>query len=107
MSTKAPSKIYYDHNNPGFISEVERFLKRARQLYVPGTTQEAVQEYLRREQAYTLHKPASRRLTRNHIYVVEINTQLQADLADIKGIARQNGEMRNFFTVIDVFSKFA
>ena len=29
------------------------------------------------------------------------------DLADMQGIAKQNGGMRNFLTVIDVFSKFA
>ena len=36
-----------------------------------------------------------------------IDAQWQADLADMQGIARQNGGMRYLLTVIDVFSKFA
>ena len=65
-----------------------------------------VEEYLRFEQAYTLHKPARRRFTRNHTYVEGINAQWQADLADMQGIARQNGGMKYLLTVIDIFSKF-
>ena len=63
--------------------------------------------YLRGEQAYTLHKPARRHYKRNPIYVSGIETQLQADLADTQAIARQNNGMRYLLTVIDVFSKFA
>ena len=36
-----------------------------------------------------------------------IDAQWQADLADMQGIARQNGGLRYFFTVLDVFFKFA
>ena len=36
-----------------------------------------------------------------------IDAQWQADLADMQGIAMQNGGMRYLLTVIDVFSKFA
>ena len=63
--------------------------------------------YLRGEQAYTLHKPARRHYKRNPIYVSKIDTQMQADLADTQALARQNNGMRYLLTVIDVFSKFA
>ena len=106
MSAEVLSKIYHDPKDPGSLGGVERLLRRARQLHVPGVTRQTVQEYLRSEQAYTLHKPARRRFTRNHTYVAGIDAQLQADLADMQGIARQNGGMRYIFTVIDVFSKF-
>ena len=107
MSAKALSKIYHDPKDPGSLGGVERLLRRAKQLHVPGATQQTVKEYLRSEQAYTLHKPARRRFTRNHPYVAGIDAQWQADLADMQGIARQNGGMRYLLTVIDVFSKFA
>ena len=107
MSTKARSKIYHNPKDPGSLDGVERFLQRARQLHVPGVTRKMVQEYLKSEHANTLHKPARRRFIRNHTYVAEIDDQWQADLADMQGIARQNGGMRYFLTVIDVFSKFA
>ena len=107
MSAEVLSKIYHDPKDPGSLGGVEQLLRRARQLHVPGVTRKTIQEYLRSEQAYTLHKPGRRRFTRNHTYVAGIDAQWQADLADMQGIARQNGGMRYILTVIDVFSKFA
>ena len=109
MSAEAISKICHNPKDPGSFGGVERLLQRARQLHVPGVTRNTVQEYLKSEQAYTLHKPARRRFTRNHtyLYVAEINAQWQADLADMHSIARQNGGIRYLLTVIDVFYKFA
>ena len=54
---------------------------------------QTIQEYLKSEQAYTLHKPALRRFTRNHTCVAGIDDQWQADLVDMQSIARQNGIM--------------
>ena len=107
MSAEVLSQIYHDPNDPGSQGSVERLLWRARQLHVPGVTRKTVQEYLRSEQPYTLHNPSRRRFTRNHTYVAGSDAQWQADLADMQGIARQNGGMRYILTVIDVFSKFA
>ena len=106
MSAEVLSKIYHELKDPGSLGGVKRLLRRARQLHVPGVTRKSVQKYLRKKQAYTLHKPARRRFTRNQTYVARIDAQLQADLADMQGIARQNGGMRYILTVIDVFSKF-
>ena len=106
MSADSLRKIYHDPKDPGSLGGVERLLQRARQLHVPGVTRKTVQEYLQSEQAYTLHKPARRRFTRNHTYVAGIDAQWQADLDDMQGIARPNGGMRYLLTVIDVFSKF-
>ena len=107
MSAEVLSKIYHDPKDPGSLGGVERLLRRAKQLHVPGVTRKSVQEYIRSEQAYTLHKPARRRFTRNHTCVAGIDAQWQTDLAHMQGIAKQNGGMRYLLTVIDVFSKFA
>ena len=104
MSANVLSKIYHDSKDSGSLGVVERLWRRARQLHVPGVTQKSVQEYLRSEQA--LHKPARRQFTRNHTYVAGIDAQWQTNLADMQGIAKQNGGMRYLLTVIDVFSKF-
>ena len=107
MSAEVLIRINHDPKDSGSLGGVERLLRRARQLHAPGTTRTKVEKYLRSEQAYTLHKPARRRFTRNHTYVAGIDAQWQADLADMQGIAKQNGGMRYLLTVIDVFSKFA
>ena len=93
--------------DPGSLGVVERLLRRARQLHVPGVTRKSVQEYLRSVQAYTLHKPTRRRFTRKHTKIAGIDAQWQTDLADWQGIAKQNFTMRYLLTVIDVFSRFA
>ena len=80
---------------------------RAQELNVPNVTRQAVIQFLKGEQAYTLHKPARRRYVRNRTYVAGIDAQWQADLADMQAIARQNGGARYLLTVIDVFSKYA
>ena len=86
MSDEVLSRIYHDPKDPGSLGGVERLLRRARQLHTLGVTQKKVEKYLRSEQAYTLHKPARRRFTRNHTYVTRIDAQWQADLADMQGI---------------------
>ena len=70
-------------------------------------TRSAIGDYLRGQQAYTLHKPAWRKYKRNKTYVAGIDAQWQADLADMQGLASQNDGMRYIQTVIDVFSKYA
>ena len=107
MSAETLSIIYHHPKYSGSFCNVEPHLRRARQLNVPNATRLMVQKYLRSDQAYTLHKPERRRFTRNHTYVAGIDAQWQAKKADMQGIARQNGGMRYFLTVIDVFFKFA
>ena len=107
MSAVVLSKIYHDPKDPGSLGGVERLLRRVRQLHLPGVTRKSVKEYLRSEQAYSLHNPVRRQLTRNHTYVAGIDAQWQTDLADMQGIAKQNGGMRYLLTLIDGFSKFA
>lgn len=105
--TSSLDKIYHTPGDPGSLGGVNRLLKRAQQLKVPGASKKTVESYLKSQQAYTLHKPARRHYIRNKIYVAGIDAQWQADLADMQGIARQNDGMRYILTVIDVFSKFA
>ena len=100
-------KIYSTPDDPGSLGGAERLFKRAKELRVRGVTRASVAEYLRGQQAYTLHKPARRHYKRNKTYVAGIDAQWQADLADMQGVARQNDGMRYILTIIDVFSKFA
>ena len=107
MSALAPSKIYHNSKDPGFLGGVLRLLRRARQHHVRGISWQKVKEYVISEQAYTLHMPARRWFTRNHINVTMIDAQWEAHLTEMQGIARQNGGIKYFITLIDEFSRFA
>ena len=100
-------ELYYSTDDTGSYGGVERLYRRAVEDQVPHITRNAVREFLSRQRAYTLYKPARRHFPRNRIYVGSIDKQWQADLADMVGLQRDNNGNRYILTVIDVFSKFA
>ena len=76
-------------------------------IKVSYITRNAVSDFLSRQRAYTLHKPARRHFPRNRIYVGSIDKQWQAELADMVGLQRDNNGNRYILTVLDVFLKYA
>lgn len=104
---EALKELYYSVDNTGPYGGVERLYRSAVAAHVPNISRDAVREFLSRQRAYTLHKPARRHFTRNRTYVGKIDKQWQADLADMVGLTRDNGGHRYILTVIDIFSKFA
>ena len=106
--TRAKLKeIYYNPEDPGSYGGVDRLYKRVKELGVDGVKRADVQSFLRDQRAYTLHKPSRKNYRRNPTLVKGIDTQWQADLADMQGLSHQNGGIKFLLTVIDVFSKFA
>ena len=105
MNTLA--EIYHSPGDPGSLGGAERLFRRAKELHIPGVTRQSVREYLKGEQAYTLHRPRRRHFERNPTYVAGIDAQWQADLCDMQALSRQNGGDRYILTVIDIFSKYA
>ena len=98
--------LYHNPASPGAYGGIDR-LYRAIKQQQPDVRREEVEEFLRSEYAYSLHRPARKRFTRNKTYVQGIDAQWQADLADMHGLSRHNGGYKYLLTVIDVFSKFA
>ena len=70
---------------------MKRLYCRAVEAKVPNISRNAVREFVSRQRAYTLHKPARRHFIRNRIYIGSIDQQWQADLADMVGFERDNG----------------
>ena len=105
-------ELYNSADDTGSYGGVERLYRRAVEDQGPHITRNflsvhAVRDFLSRQRAYTLHKPARRHCPRNPIYVGSIDKQWQADLADMVGLQRDNNGNRYMLTVIDVFSKYA
>ena len=75
--------------------------------FLKGVRYKDVQDWLRGESTYTLHKPIRRRFKRRKTIVGGIDYQWQADLADMQHLAKQNNNKKYLLCVIDVFSKFS
>ena len=97
-------EIYYKAEDPGSYGGVERLYQSAKNK---GISRDQVKDFLSRQHAYTLHKPARRHFTRNRTYVSGIDKQWQVDLADMQGLARKNGGIKYLLACIDIFSKYA
>ena len=55
---KQLDELYYNAQDPGSYGGVTRLLKRALEKRIEGINRKVVQEYLRDQQAYSVHKPA-------------------------------------------------
>ena len=98
----AYANVYYDASHPAGYGSVDA-LRRA----VPGATTESARDWLRGEDAYTLHKPARRRYERDPIVVEGIDDQWAADLLDVQAIADSNDGYKYLLTIVDTLSKKA
>lgn len=103
---KQLNNLYYAAGDPGSYGGAERLFKRAQELGIP-VTRETVNNYLKDQLAYSLHKPARRKFVRNHTYVANIDQQWQADLADMQALASENNGYHYILTCIDILSRFA
>ena len=104
--TRQLANIYYASGDPGSYGGAERLFRRAREIGI-AASRKRVDQFLRAQQAYTLHRPVRHRFIRNKTYVAHIDQQWQADLADMQQLSSENNGFRYLVTCIDVLSKFA
>ena len=95
------AKVYYDVTNPGSFGGVHRLWKEV------GGSKEDVENWLKTQDTYTLHRPARKKFKRNKILVAGLDDQWEADLVDVHGIAKVNNNYKFLLTVIDSLSKYA
>jgi hypothetical protein len=98
--------LYYAAGDPGSYGGAERLFKRAKELGIPANRR-TVNDYLTKQLAYSLHKPARHKFVRNHTYVANVDQQWQADLADMQAIAHDNDGYHYILTCIDILSRYA
>lgn len=91
---------YYNPRLPGSYSGA-----RALHARVKPTSYSGVTNWLRSQDAYTLHKTPRRRFLRRKTIVSGINEQWQCDLIDLSSLKAHNSGMTFVLTAIDVFSK--
>lgn len=100
------SEIYYDSaNQAGFSSKLK--LWHEARLINQNISSRDVDDWLRGQLVYTLHRDVRRNFLRNKIIVSEIDELWQADLVDLQEFKNKNAGHGYILTIVDVFSKFA
>lgn len=99
------ARIYYDPRNPASLGGAGRLTSEKIRLNV-SARKNAI-EWLRGQDAYTIHRTARKRFPRRQTIVSGMNEQLQTDLIDVQKYKESNDGYRFILTAIDVFSKKA
>ena len=92
---------YFNPSTPSSFSGLYSFLKTVKK------EKDKINENIKSEDTYNLHKPLRKNFNRSKVIVSGINDTWQVDLVDVTKIAKENRGMKFLLTVIDVFSKFA
>ena len=64
-----------------------------------------VRTWLEQEEAYTMHKPVTKRFLRNPYTVSNLTDVWECDLLDVQSLATYNDMHRYILSVTDIFSK--
>ncbi len=92
-------EAYYDPKHPGSLAGVDKFYRAQ-----THATKDEVEEWLRGEESYTLHKPVRYRFPRNKVIVSGIDAQWDADLMDM---SHQPDDGYHYLLVaIDIWSHY-
>ena len=98
--------LYRDPTFSGSFSGRKRFYKAVKDKY-PGAkiTQKQVDEYLKRDDSYTLHRPAKKPATFRRVFTKRIGYLYQIDLVDMRKFKSVNKGYSWIIVCIDTFSK--
>ena len=99
-------QLYYNPKSPAAYAGEQALYKLAKQSSKKVKLQD-VRDWLRKQQTYTLHKSICKKFLRRKTVVAGIDTQWQADLADLSKLSKSNDKHRYLLCIIDVFSKYA
>ena len=100
------SKLYSDLKSPNSYGGIQSLLKNARKIN-PSITINDVNEFLKSEKAYTLHKLTPKKFLRRKILSPEPGVIASCDLADMSSLSRYNNGNKYILVFIDIFSRFA
>src|SRR5436190_564015 len=95
-------KLYYDPSHYAGYSAMDNLTRAAK----PKFTRNQVGEWLKSQDAYTLHRPVRRKFPRLHYNVTNIDDLWEADLIELRNLENYNDGYSYLLTIIDVLSKF-
>jgi len=96
-------KAYYNPENDCGYAGAYRLVNKNRK----NINKNVIYEWLKSQDAYTLHKPVHRKFPRLHYNVDDIDSLWEADLIDLKSLKSYNNQYQYLLCCIDVLSKYA
>ncbi len=82
-------KLYYSTDSPACYAGVTKLYNEAKKK-LPQIKVKDVQDFLSKQETYTLHRPVKRRFPRNRIVTAGLDVDWQADLADLAKLKQYN-----------------
>ena len=101
------NRIYYDVKHPASYSSAPKLLKAVRREGREDVKLKDIEEWLRGQDAHTLHKPVRYNYPRNRVIVEGIDHQWDVDLMDMINLSKYNDGFAYVLIAIDVFSRYA
>lgn len=102
--SEALKRAYYSLDSASCYSGADKIYKAAKLLNAE-ITREDVEDYLIRQRTYTLYKPVVRKFKRLRTKPNGLNTDWQADLADMRRFSEHNQGYCYFLVCVDVLSR--
>ena len=98
-------KIYYDFNyESAYTNSFNTLYKEAKKEY-PDISKETVEQFLRKQPAYTHHVRPRFKFQRRKVLVLRVNRMACADLIDVSNVSQYNQNYTFLITLTDHFSK--
>ena len=99
-------KLFYDLKNPAAYVGKSKLLQEAKK-HDAKISIEDVEEWLKSQLAYTIHKPIRLSFNTRPVVVHQIDEQWQIDLVDMSKPSKCNDGFKFIMVVIDILSKYA
>ena len=99
-------KIYYDYTHPKSFSSSQALFKFTKS-FDPSITKRDIEDFLSKQNVYTLHRAVRHRFKRRKILSRHICHIFAADPIDLEKIKKENFGRKYILIMIDVFSRFA
>lgn len=105
MHEQLLKKLYQDVGSPGGLRSVNLLYQEGKK-HEPTLTIDEVKEYLKSEDAYTLHRLTRKRFPRRRILVSKPRYNMSADLMDVTQLRRFNDKVGYILVILDSFSRY-
>ena len=99
------SELYSDPKFPGSFKGSERFYREVKTLH-PEVTRKEIQEFLKTQDTYTLHKRIQKPKQYRRTLTYAPRDLWQIDLLDMQKYSKKNQNFRYICVIIDCFSKY-